>query len=85
MSLLSYNIYLAYTHNKKTPVEDEKGSVPIFMDAAKIIVNNINEMTEVLPIISSLSHSLPLKSFFPILFILIFFQRPLFSILLTLL
>jgi len=50
MSLLSYNIYLVYTHNKKTPVNQELGAVPIFVDAAKIIVNNINDMTEVTPI-----------------------------------
>ena len=36
-----------YGHNKKTPVEDEPGAVPYVVDAAKSIVDKINDMTEV--------------------------------------
>ena len=47
--MLSYNTYLAYTHDKKTPVEDESGAVPYVIDVAKAISNQINEMTVVTP------------------------------------
>lgn len=56
-SVLSYNTYLAYTHDKKTPVEDEPGAIPYVIDVAKAITNQINDMTEVTPHPYRWSHS----------------------------
>lgn len=55
--MLSYNTYLAYTHDKKTPVEDEPGAIPYVIDVAKAITNQINDMTEVTPHPYRWSHS----------------------------
>lgn len=55
--MLSYNVYLVYGHSKKTPVEDEPGAVPYVIDAAKGIVDKINDMTEVSHLRYSLLHS----------------------------
>lgn len=44
-SLLGYNIYKVATHDKKTPVEEESGTIPGFITAAKIIYGNYIDLT----------------------------------------
>lgn len=45
--MLTYDMYLVYNHKKKTPVEEEPGVVPFFIQPAKWIVNNFNNFVEV--------------------------------------
>lgn len=47
-ALFSYNYYLVANHNKKTPVEQETGAVPLVIDAAKYAWGQYNEAVDVL-------------------------------------
>ena len=53
-----YNYYLVAYHNKKTPVEEETGALPIFIDAAKLAFKQYNDAVDFFT-------KPPLKKFLP--------------------
>lgn len=68
-------MYLVYNHKKKTPVEDEPGTIPYFIVPAKWIVNSINDFIEVNKHELSSSQSLLLKNYCTTPCILTFTQK----------
>lgn len=60
--VLAYDMYKAYNHKGKSPVENAPGVVPYFIGPAKWLVNGFNDAVEVPPRQLSSSRSRPARS-----------------------
>jgi hypothetical protein len=57
-------LYLLVTHNKKAPVEQETGAIPLIIDAAKATYDQYNSLADVYTMVIIVLHQATFEEIF---------------------